>query len=476
MKIEKLFASKLKAQLNTKADDLPRYPAVIGDGYGNVFFGSSRSAVYVRIGNQLSTAICTRVQATDGLAVWVGYANEEQTLYQVLSLRTIDAANANNAGGYAPANRYRYLAKGGGQDPLWLELRAWLPLRVGMTSPASTSVSVYEGNVWSGTEFLFVASQDVDLSSHIPATSGKAAWVLLTVDNTGAIVDTKGSEVDIEDLSGSADVFENAPSIPADTIATLALVRVYEGQTEVREGRATLAGDGSGFTDIIDLRGIYSAGGVVSEHNDLSGLQGGTTDEYYHLTAAEKTVVENTSGTNTGDQTLSWILIADTIIGAGGAASFDFTSIPATYKHLKILITGRTSAEAIADTATLKFNGDTGNKYYHKDIYFYGTNSVGGSQQYTAGAPPIVFYVTAANTPANIFAKYELTVYDYANTATGKSYMSFGGDIADDASGSLFLHNGVGAFTATDAINQITITKVGSNFVQYSRATLYGLK
>lgn len=40
-------------------------------------------------------------------------------------------------------------------------------------------------------------------------------------------------------------------------------------------------------------------------HNDLGGLQGGTADEYYHLTSAEHTVVGNTSGANTGDQDLS---------------------------------------------------------------------------------------------------------------------------------------------------------------------------
>lgn len=42
-------------------------------------------------------------------------------------------------------------------------------------------------------------------------------------------------------------------------------------------------------------------------HNDLTGLQGGTEDEYYHLTLAEKTVVENISGVNTGDETTASI-------------------------------------------------------------------------------------------------------------------------------------------------------------------------
>jgi len=40
---------------------------------------------------------------------------------------------------------------------------------------------------------------------------------------------------------------------------------------------------------------------LVTQHNDLAGLQGGAATEYYHLTSAQATVVGNTSGTNTGD-------------------------------------------------------------------------------------------------------------------------------------------------------------------------------
>jgi hypothetical protein len=41
---------------------------------------------------------------------------------------------------------------------------------------------------------------------------------------------------------------------------------------------------------------------VTGKHNDLNEIQGGSAGEYYHLTSAEHTVVENTSGVNTGDQ------------------------------------------------------------------------------------------------------------------------------------------------------------------------------
>jgi len=66
------------------------------------------------------------------------------------------------------------------------------------------------------------------------------------------------------------------------------------GRVIVKKGENT--GEISSAFDIH----FSSSGAVV--HNDTTEKQGGTAGEYYHLTAAEKTVVENTSGTNTGDQ------------------------------------------------------------------------------------------------------------------------------------------------------------------------------
>ncbi len=44
---------------------------------------------------------------------------------------------------------------------------------------------------------------------------------------------------------------------------------------------------------------------LVTRHNDLIGLQGGSSTERFHLTQSEYTTVLNTSGTNTGDQDLA---------------------------------------------------------------------------------------------------------------------------------------------------------------------------
>lgn len=52
-----------------------------------------------------------------------------------------------------------------------------------------------------------------------------------------------------------------------------------------------------------DWNANHTIAGTLAHNTDLTGLQGGTTNEYYHLTSAQYTVVQNTSGTNTGDQT-----------------------------------------------------------------------------------------------------------------------------------------------------------------------------
>jgi len=69
----------------------------------------------------------------------------------------------------------------------------------------------------------------------------------------------------------------------------------------------------------------YMASPLVVAHNDLSGLQGGTSGQYYHLTSVEKSIVDATSGANTGDETQSTIVskLGTVIGGANGLATLN---------------------------------------------------------------------------------------------------------------------------------------------------------
>lgn len=76
--------------------------------------------------------------------------------------------------------------------------------------------------------------------------------------------------------------------------------------------------------DYDDNTGAISVDETELAHNSLGSKQGGTTNEYYHITAAQATVVGNTSNTNTGDETQSTIktkLGAATALADGYATS-----------------------------------------------------------------------------------------------------------------------------------------------------------
>ena len=62
-------------------------------------------------------------------------------------------------------------------------------------------------------------------------------------------------------------------------------------------------------------------------HNSLSGIQGGAATDYYHITAAQAAIVGNTSGANTGDNTVATSGDAAVdFFGAGVTAVTDATT------------------------------------------------------------------------------------------------------------------------------------------------------
>lgn len=98
---------------------------------------------------------------------------------------------------------------------------------------------------------------------------------------------------------------------------------------------------GDGVT-VLSALSFLGANGSVA-HNDTTGKQGGTTNEYYHLTSAEHTIVQNTSNTNTGDETASRIgsLLTDesVILDSDSVVSWDGTFLlKTTWLNIKAFL------------------------------------------------------------------------------------------------------------------------------------------
>ena len=233
---------QLARKLDKKKDAILEQPGRLGDGSGHVQVPGKPNFCYVQLGGAGSDAIPVfnnRVPADDGTLVWVGY---DRGILQVLSTRSTSPGGANGGamGGYAPSDRYSWGAYGGGQDWLKVQKRQYMDLRVGVFD--GMTIQFYRGWVKTPTGYKFVPTQYIDLTSQRPSTTGKAAWVLMTVNSSGSVVVTKGVEVDMTALPSTA-----FPSAPSGTVEESAAVRVYQEQTAVQE----VPHVGS---DIVDLR------------------------------------------------------------------------------------------------------------------------------------------------------------------------------------------------------------------------------
>ena len=166
--------------------------------------------------------------------------------------------------------------------------------------------------------------------------------------------------------------------------------------------------------------------------------------------------------------------IATTTVGAGGASSVTFSSIPSTYTHLQIRYLAKTSRSAVNDYAKLEINGDTTTSNYRSHTL----NGDGGSAYAGTAANAIEIGGFPGNTNADMFGAGVLDFLDYANTNKYKTIRILSGFNQNSASaGTSWVGLDSGLWMSSSAITSIKITPgTGPNFVQYSSFALYGIK
>jgi len=164
----------------------------------------------------------------------------------------------------------------------------------------------------------------------------------------------------------------------------------------------------------------------------------------------------------------TYIQIGSTVtVGAGGASSIDFTSIPSTYTDLVLKISARTTRSAqVSDAISVSINGVATNQ---TSLYLEGSGSATGSGTLTSFRTQ----ATGAGATANTFGNSEFYFPNYAGS-TNKSASSDGVSENNATAANAWLVANLWSQTA--AINQITITDLNSaTFVQYTTASLYGI-
>ena len=163
--------------------------------------------------------------------------------------------------------------------------------------------------------------------------------------------------------------------------------------------------------------------------------------------------------------------IATTTVGAGGASSITFSSIPSNYTHLQIRVLARDSRANSATNLVIQFNGDTAANYADHVLYGNSTSAVAGADVSQTSA--VAIRVAGNNAASNCFGAGVIDILDYANTSKYKTMRSLSG-FEDNSSGQIWLISGL--WISTSAVTSITIAPTTSPILQYSSFALYGIK
>jgi hypothetical protein len=157
-------------------------------------------------------------------------------------------------------------------------------------------------------------------------------------------------------------------------------------------------------------------------------------------------------------------LVSTVTVGAGGAASIEFTGIPGTATDLLLVLSGRVVGAADYTASYFRVNGSTST---FSSRHLAGTGSSVSST--TGGTGSIEFSLPGSTATASTFGNVAFYMPNYAGS-TNKTF-SIDGVTERNATNSIQRIT-AGQWATTSAITSVTVLS-DSDFVQYSTASLY---
>lgn len=164
-------------------------------------------------------------------------------------------------------------------------------------------------------------------------------------------------------------------------------------------------------------------------------------------------------------------LISSYNVGSGGVSSIDFTSIPNTYKDLKLFLSLRMTQAAIEGALTLRFNGST-TSYSDKEITGNGS-SVGQATRGVTGSGLYIQNTSGDSSTINTFGSHIIYIPNYLSSNNKLVSVEAASENNGTTAYTGFL---AGMWENSAAINQITFYGISENFKQHSTIHLYGIK
>lgn len=157
--------------------------------------------------------------------------------------------------------------------------------------------------------------------------------------------------------------------------------------------------------------------------------------------------------------------IATTTLGSA-STPINFTSIPATYTDLRVVLIWR-PATSTSMNLFIRLNNDSTALY--SDSYMTGNGTAVTSNKDTASSAWFVNQVINPSTTISTFTTIDL--FSYAGSTNKTALIKTSADF----NGSGYIQPQVGLYRSTTAISQINLVASSDNFAIGTTATLYGI-
>lgn len=161
----------------------------------------------------------------------------------------------------------------------------------------------------------------------------------------------------------------------------------------------------------------------------------------------------------------------DSTLGVDG--TFDVSSISGSYKHLKVMLYGRSAVASAADWVRIRFNNDSGSNYDTRMTHQTGQTTLATDAAYADTSVKWLAEFPGTSASAGFVGQIEITIVNYADTNFHKTIHWSGA--AKQGSTDLRGMTGAGLWRSTSAINRIQISSTNGNLLAGTRLTIYGL-
>lgn len=279
---------------------------------------------------------------------------------------------------------------------------------------------------------------------------GASGWAILAPGTSGNVLTSNGSGADPSYQVAAAGYSDEQAQDAVGAMAETNSLQYTDATPELKVKRQmSITADASG----LKLDGDSAAPG----NSKLYGTNGSGVKGWYD---------QPSGGGGGGD----FVRLYDNVLSSS-SSSVTISSISGSYKHLRLMVTGRGTDSSTEVTVRLQFNSDTNSNYGYAR---QSGNSNGSSDHAGANTNNFIIagFVAAAGSTSGYVGSCDVTIFDYTNTTFNKSLTS----TAMLNSGSVMYSDvWTGTWRSTSAINSITVFASAGSFATGTRITLYGL-